>query len=136
MNKQLNKSFIRNKDFLSASSTEEEKQSSVFVFLFQIMSADSNGGAESSPLNLDKDIQRAVVLLERLRTNSEIPEGKLLELQRILQSDFFHAVREVYEKIYDTVQITGSPEVRANATAKATVRSVPYESERHAHRSI
>ena len=76
---------------------------------------------EPSPLNLEKDIQRALVLLERLRTNSEIPEAKLLELQRILQSDFFYAVREVYEKIHATVQITGSPEVRANATAKATV---------------
>ena len=82
------------------------------------MSGESNGDA---PLNLEGDIQRAIVLLDRLRTTSEIPETKLLELQRILQSDFFHAVREVYEKIYDTVQITGSPEVRANATAKATV---------------
>ena len=74
-----------------------------------------------SPLDLDRDIQRAIVLLDRLRTTSEIPEAKLLELQRIFQSDFFHAVMEVYEKIYETVQITGSPEVRANATAKATV---------------
>lgn len=72
-------------------------------------------------LNLEKDIERAIVLLDRLRTTSEIPESKLTELQRILQSDFFHAVREVYEKIYETVEITGSPEVRANATAKATV---------------
>ena len=76
-----------------------------------------------SSLDLDKDIQRAIVLLDRLRTTSEIPEAKLLELQRIFQSDFFHAVLEVYEKIYETVQITGSPEVRANATAKATVRA-------------
>jgi len=74
-----------------------------------------------TPLNLEKDIERAVILLDRLRTTSEIPEAKLSELQRILQSDFFHAVLEVYEKIYETVQITGSPEVRANATAKATV---------------
>lgn len=74
-----------------------------------------------SPLNLEKDIERALVLIDRLRTTSEIPETKLSELQRILQSDFFHSVLEVYEKIYETVQITGSPEVRANATAKATV---------------
>ena len=78
--------------------------------------------AGESPLNLERDIDRAIELLDRLRTTSEIPETKLLELQRILQSDFFHAVLEVYEKIYETVQITGSPEVRANATAKATVR--------------
>ena len=79
--------------------------------------------ADEPSLNLETDIQRAIVLIDRLRTTSEIPEPKLLELQRILQSDFFHAVLEVYEKIYDTVQLTGSPEVRANATAKATVRT-------------
>lgn len=72
-------------------------------------------------LNLEKDVDRAIVLLDRLRTTSEIPEGKLTELQRIFQSDFFRAVLEVYEKIYDTVEVSGSPEVRANATAKATV---------------
>ena len=73
------------------------------------------------PLNLENDIERAIVLLDRLRTTSEIPEMKLHELQRIFQSDFFRAVMEVYEKIYETVQITGSAEVRATATAKATV---------------
>jgi len=79
-------------------------------------------------LNLEKDIERAIVLLDRLRTTSEIPEAKLSELQRILQSDFFHAVLEVYEKVYETVQINGSPEVRANATAKATVSSRRFSS--------
>ena len=77
-------------------------------------------------LNLERDVERAIVLLDRLRTTSEIPETKLLELQRIFQSDFFRAVLEVYEKIYETVQITGSPEVRANATAKATVKPVGH----------
>lgn len=91
-----------------------------FVFVpFQIMSSATG----ESPLNLQEDIKHAIDLLDRLRTTSEIPETKLLELQRIFQSDFFHAVLEVYEKIYETVQISGSPEVRANATAKATVRS-------------
>lgn len=80
-----------------------------------------------SPLNLERDIDRAIELLDRLRTTSEIPETKLMELQRILQSDFFHAVMEVYEKIYETVQITGSAEVRANATAKATVRVLLHD---------
>ncbi|CAF1537979.1 unnamed protein product, partial [Adineta ricciae] len=83
-------------------------------------------------LNLEKDVERAIVLLDRLRTTSEIPEAKLTELQRILQSDFFHAVLEVYEKLYETVEITGSPEVRANATAKATVAAFAA-SEGHAH---
>ncbi|CAF2081688.1 unnamed protein product [Rotaria magnacalcarata] len=85
-----------------------------------------------TPLNLEKDIERAIVLLDHLRTTSEIPETKLLELQRILQSDFFHAVREVYEKIYETVSITGSTEIRANAAAKATVAAFAA-SEGHSH---
>lgn len=39
----------------------------------------------------------------------------------MLQSDFFNAVREVYEHVYETVDIQGSPDIRASATAKATV---------------
>ncbi|CAF3300572.1 unnamed protein product [Rotaria socialis] len=42
--------------------------------------------------NLEKDIERAIVLLDRLRTTSEIPET---ELQWILQSDFLDAVSEL-----------------------------------------
>ena len=86
-------------------------------------------------LNLEGDIRRAIRLIDHLRTTSEIPESKLTELQRILESDFFHAVREVYENIYDTVQITGSPEVRATATAKATVAAFAA-SEGHSHPRI
>ena len=44
--------------------------------------------------------------------------SKLAALQQVLQSDFCAAVREVYEHVYETVDITGSPEVRASATAK------------------
>ena len=86
-------------------------------------------------LNLEGDIRRAIRLIDHLRTTSEIPESKLTELQRIFESDFFHAVREVYENIYDTVQITGSPEVRATATAKATVAAFAA-SEGHSHPRI
>ena len=39
----------------------------------------------------------------------------------MLQSDFLRAVRDVYEHMYETVDVEGSPEVRASATAKATV---------------
>lgn len=35
----------------------------------------------------------------------EIPVTKLAALQKVLQSDFFSAVREVYEHIYDTVDV-------------------------------
>ena len=48
----------------------------------------------------------------------EIPTAKLAALQRVLQSDFLTAVREVYEHVYETVNISGSPEIRASATAK------------------
>lgn len=36
----------------------------------------------------------------------------------MLQSEFLTAVREVYEHVYETVDISGSPEIRASATAK------------------
>lgn len=38
-------------------------------------------------------------------TAGDIPFTKLAALQKVLQSDFFSAVREVYEHIYDTVDI-------------------------------
>jgi hypothetical protein len=51
-------------------------------------------------------------------TGGQVPPQKLAALQRVLQSDFLNAVREVYESVYETVEISGNPEVRANATAK------------------
>ena len=48
----------------------------------------------------------------------QVPPQKLAALQRVLQSDFLNAVREVYESVYETVDISGKPELRANATAK------------------
>lgn len=48
----------------------------------------------------------------------EFQNSKLAALQKVLQSDFCTAVREVYEHVYETVDVSGSPEVRANATAK------------------
>lgn len=50
----------------------------------------------------------------------------------MLQSDFLNAVREVYEHVYETVDIQGSQDVRASATAKATVAAFAA-SEGHAH---
>ncbi|XP_005110619.1 protein lin-7 homolog C [Aplysia californica] len=88
--------------------------------------------AVSEPLTLEKDINRAVELLEDLQRSGEFPTAKLQALQRILQSDFLHAVREVYENVYETVDVSGSAEVRANATAKATVAAFAA-SEGHAH---
>ncbi|XP_053384512.1 protein lin-7 homolog C [Mercenaria mercenaria] len=88
--------------------------------------------AMSEPLHLDRDINRAIELLDALQKSGQVPPQKLAALQRVLQSDFLNAVREVYESVYETVDISGNPEVRANATAKATVAAFAA-SEGHAH---
>ncbi|GAA6096606.1 protein lin-7 homolog C [Tachysurus ichikawai] len=78
------------------------------------------------------DISRAIELLDKLQRTGEVPPQKLQALQRVLQSEFCNAVREVYEHVYETVDINSSPEVRANATAKATVAAFAA-SEGHSH---
>ncbi|KAL0629142.1 Protein lin-7-like protein C [Plecturocebus cupreus] len=77
-------------------------------------------------------LQAAIELLEKLQRSGEVPPQKLQALQRVLQSEFCNAVREVYEHVYETVDISSSPEVRANATAKATVAAFAA-SEGHSH---
>lgn len=84
------------------------------------------------PLTLAKDIKRSIELLEKLQKSGEVPTTKLIALQKVLQSDFLNAVREVYEHVYETVDIQGSQDVRASATAKATVAAFAA-SEGHAH---
>lgn len=86
----------------------------------------------SEPLHLERDINRAIELLDALQKSGQVPPQKLAALQRVLQSDFLNAVREVYESVYETVDISGKPELRANATAKATVAAFAA-SEGHAH---
>ncbi|CAH1179028.1 unnamed protein product [Phaedon cochleariae] len=78
------------------------------------------------------DIKRSIELLEKLQKSGEVPATKLAALQKVLQSDFLNAVREVYEHVYETVDIQGSQDVRASATAKATVAAFAA-SEGHAH---
>ncbi|TPP67616.1 Receptor targeting protein Lin-7 [Fasciola gigantica] len=78
------------------------------------------------------DINRVIELLEILQRCPEIQPAKLNALQKILQSDFCNMVREVYEHVYATVDINGSEEVKASATAKATVAAFAA-SEGHAH---
>ncbi|KAL3284054.1 hypothetical protein HHI36_018223 [Cryptolaemus montrouzieri] len=84
------------------------------------------------PLTLARDIKRSIELLEKLQKSGEVPATKLSALQKVLQSDFLNAVREVYEHVYETVDIQGSQDVRASATAKATVAAFAA-SEGHAH---
>uniref|UniRef100_A0A8D2DMU7 Protein lin-7 homolog n=1 Tax=Sciurus vulgaris TaxID=55149 RepID=A0A8D2DMU7_SCIVU len=83
-------------------------------------------------VHLKRDICRAIEFLEKLQRSGEVPPQKLQALQRVLQSEFCNAVREVYEHVYETVDISSSPEVRANATAKATVAAFAA-SEGHSH---
>ena len=59
-----------------------------------------------------------IILICIFNKGGELPSPKLAALQKVLQSEFCTAVREVYEHVYDTVDISGSPEIRANATAK------------------
>ncbi|RCN33468.1 L27 domain protein [Ancylostoma caninum] len=81
------------------------------------------------------DIHRILELMEHVQKTGEITSPKLAALQTILQSEFFNAVREVYETVYEIVDIEGSPEVRASATAKATVAAFAA-AEGHAHPRI
>lgn len=53
------------------------------------------------------DIKRSIELLEKLQMSGEVPATKLSALQKVLQSDFLNAVREVYEHVYETVDIQG-----------------------------
>jgi len=86
----------------------------------------------SEPLTLSRDIIRSIELLEKLQSSGDFPTTKLAALQKVLQSDFLNAIREVYEHVFETVDIQGSHDVRASATAKATV-SAFAASEGHAH---
>lgn len=88
--------------------------------------------ANVEPLTLAKDVKRSIELLEKLQMSGEVPTTKLAALQKVLQSDFLNAVREVYEHVYETVDIQGSLDVRASATAKATIAAFAA-SEGHAH---
>ncbi|CAJ0566338.1 unnamed protein product, partial [Mesorhabditis spiculigera] len=72
-------------------------------------------------INLERDIQRIVELIDHLQSTGEVATPKLEHLKKVLRSEFFSAVREVYQHLHDTIDIEGPPEVKASATAKATV---------------
>ncbi|KAH8304847.1 hypothetical protein KR044_000023, partial [Drosophila immigrans] len=83
-------------------------------------------------LSINTDVKRSIELLEKLQASGDFPTTKLAALQKVLSSDFLNSVREVYEHVYETVDIQGSHDVRASATAKATVAAFAA-SEGHAH---
>ncbi|KRZ84193.1 Protein lin-7 -like protein B [Trichinella sp. T8] len=69
------------------------------------------------------------------RRRGEVTSPKLVTLQQILKSDFFNCVREVYEHIYGTIDVQGTQETKAVATAKATIAAFAA-AEGHAHPRI
>ena len=86
-----------------------------------------------APLNLTQDINRAIQLLEELSENrTDLSVQKLQNLKEILQSQFCQNVKDVYEQVYQTVNFDANDELRANATAKATVAAFAA-AEGHAH---
>ncbi|CAL8318640.1 unnamed protein product [Lota lota] len=46
------------------------------------------------PLTLDRDIARAIELLEKLQESGDVPGHKLQSLKKVLQSEFCTAIRE------------------------------------------
>jgi len=103
------------------------KHTSQFILAFHPTST-----MAGAPLTLERDINRVVELLDNLQKTGEVDNTKVDQLKKVLQSDFFRAVRDVYEHMYETVDVEGSAEVRASATAKATVAAFAA-SEGHAH---
>ncbi|KAI6183736.1 Protein CBR-LIN-7 [Aphelenchoides bicaudatus] len=87
-------------------------------------------------IGLERDIHRINELITHLSKTGELTSPKLLLLQQVLQSKFFHAILEVYEHIYQsTNDIDAPPEVIASATAKATVAAFA-SAEGYAHPRI
>lgn len=77
----------------------------------------------------EKDSERAVELLRKLRQRASyhnyksnpIAMEQLDLLERALDSELFKSVCQVYDQIYDTANISGSSELKAAASGKATV---------------
>ncbi|XP_022645713.1 protein lin-7 homolog B-like [Varroa jacobsoni] len=80
--------------------------------------------AMEESLNLERDINRAVELLQKLQRSGAGGE-KLAALEQVLNSEFLAAVRQVYEQVHRTADMGAGPaasaDIRASATAKATV---------------
>ena len=91
----------------------------IFLQTFEMAEQDGGGGMVGeidAGLTLSRDIRRACHLLEKLQKSKycgEVPATKLAALQKVLQSEFLNAVREVYEHVYETVDVEGSPDIRS-----------------------
>lgn len=58
---------------------------------------------------------KIILLFILIIQGGEIPVTKLAALQKVLQSDFLNAVREVYEHIYDTIDVQVGNDRRMNS---------------------
>lgn len=85
--------------------------------------------------NLERDVQRILELMEHVQKTGEVNNPKLASLQQVLKSEFFGAVRDVYETVYDSIEADATPSIKASATAKATVAAFAA-AEGHAHPRI
>ncbi|KAF4116098.1 hypothetical protein G5714_003587 [Onychostoma macrolepis] len=114
--------------------SEEGSQDGMRMMMMDQDSMQSGEGYASNENGYRMEAQgdEVIELLDRLQRSGELPPPKLQALQRVLQSKFCAAIREVYEQLYDTLDIVGGPEIRAQATAKATVAAFAA-SEGHAH---
>uniref|UniRef100_A0A3Q3FJE1 Protein lin-7 homolog n=1 Tax=Labrus bergylta TaxID=56723 RepID=A0A3Q3FJE1_9LABR len=79
--------------------------------------------AMTEPLCLERDVCRVIELLDRLQRSGELPPPKLQALQRVLQSKFCAAIREVHTHTHTHTH---------TLTLKATVAAFAA-SEGHAH---
>lgn len=59
--------------------------------------------------NLERDVQRILELMEHVQKTGEVSNPKLASLQQVLQSEFFGAVREVYETVYESIDVDATP---------------------------
>lgn len=88
-----------------------------------------SGVADQHQICTEKDTARAIELLRKLRQQASyhnhksdpIATEQLDLLEKALDSDLFTSVCKVYDQIYDTANIPGSSELKAAASAKATV---------------
>lgn len=81
------------------------------------MSRNNEPGRE---LGLGMDINRTILLLQELSERTDIPVHKFQKLKEVLESQFCQNVKDVYEQVYENVDIK-EDSVKANVSAKATV---------------
>lgn len=94
-----------------------------------IRDSNQHDSQHQSTICTQRDAERAVELLRKLRQQASYHNYKdnpaaieqLELLERALDSDLFKSVCQVYDQIYDTANISGSSELKAAASAKATV---------------